>query len=38
MVEAKHGRGLWNPSYFVTTVSEQTEAQIRQYIQNQKVR
>lgn len=29
---------LWNPSYFVVTVSEQTEAQIRTYIQNQKVR
>lgn len=29
---------LWNPSYFVATVSEHTEAQIRQYIQNQKVR
>lgn len=32
------GGHLWNPSYFVATVSEQTEAQIRQYIQNQKVR
>lgn len=32
------GDHLWNPSYFVATVSEQTEAQIRQYIQNQKVR
>ena len=30
------GGHLWNPSYFVATVSEQTEAQIRQYIQNQK--
>ncbi|GAC42561.1 IS200/IS605 family transposase [Paenibacillus popilliae] len=29
---------LWNPSYFVATASEHTEAQIRQYIQNQKVR
>ena len=27
---------LWNPSYFVTTVSENTEEQIRRYIQNQK--
>ncbi|EKB7620664.1 IS200/IS605 family transposase [Enterococcus faecalis] len=27
---------LWNPSYFVATVSEQTEEQIRQYIQHQK--
>lgn len=32
------GGHLWNPSYFVATVSEQTESQIRQYIQNQKVR
>jgi putative transposase len=32
------GGKLWNPSYFVATVSEHTEAQIRQYIQNQKVR
>jgi putative transposase len=30
------GGHLWNPSYFVATVSENTEAQIRQYIQNQK--
>ena len=27
---------LWNPSYFVATVSENTEEQIRKYIQNQK--
>lgn len=27
---------LWNPSYFVATVSENTEQQIRQYIQRQK--
>lgn len=26
---------LWNPSYFVATVSENTEEQIREYIQNQ---
>ena len=32
------GGNLWNPSYFVATASEHTEAQIRQYIQNQKVR
>ncbi|MBT2761561.1 IS200/IS605 family transposase [Paenibacillus sp. ISL-20] len=32
------GGNLWNPSYFVETASEHTEAQIRQYIQNQKVR
>lgn len=25
----------WNPSYFVATVSENTEEQIRKYIQNQ---
>ncbi|AQT87029.1 transposase IS200-family protein (plasmid) [Paenibacillus larvae subsp. larvae] len=30
------GGHLWNPSYFVATVSENTEEQIRQYIQNQK--
>ena len=27
---------LWNPSYFVATVSENTETQIREYIQRQK--
>jgi len=32
------GGNLWNPSYFVATVSEHTEAQLRQYIQNQKAR
>lgn len=30
------GRHLWNPSYFIATVSENTEMQIREYIQNQK--
>lgn len=30
------GGHLWNPSYFVATVSENTEEQIRTYIQNQK--
>ena len=30
------GGHLWNPSYFVATVSEQTEEQIRIYIQSQK--
>lgn len=30
------GGHLWNPSYFVATVSENTEKQIKQYIQNQK--
>lgn len=28
---------LWNPSYFVATVSENTETQIREYIRKQKV-
>jgi putative transposase len=32
------GGHLWNPSYFVATVSENTEEQIREYIQNQKVK
>ncbi|HBH1628120.1 TPA: transposase [Clostridioides difficile] len=30
------GRHLWNPSYFVATASENTEEQIRKYINNQK--
>ena len=30
------GGHLWNPSYFVATVSENTEEQICQYIENQK--
>ena len=30
------GGHLWNPSYFVATVSENTEQQIRQYIRKQK--
>ena len=30
------GGHLWNPSYFVATVSENTEEQSRNYIQNQK--
>ena len=30
------GGHLWNPSYFVATVSENTEEQIREYIRNQK--
>lgn len=29
---------LWNPSYFIATVSENTEEQIRKYIQSQKVK
>lgn len=32
------GGHIWNPSYFVATVSENTEEQIRKYIQNQKVK
>lgn len=30
------GGHLWNPSYYIATVSENTESQIKQYIQNQK--
>lgn len=30
------GGHLWNPSYFIATVSENTEEQIREYIQSQK--
>jgi len=30
------GGHLWNPSYFVATVSENTEEQIKAYIQKQK--
>lgn len=30
------GGHLWNPSYFIATVSENTEEQIRQYIHRQK--
>ena len=29
---------LWNPSYFVATVSDQTESQIREYISKQKIK
>ena len=32
------GGHLWNPSYFIATVSENTEEQIRNYIKSQKVR
>lgn len=32
------GGHLWNPSYFVATVSENTETQIRNYIKSQKVK
>ncbi|MGT3863462.1 transposase [Clostridioides difficile] len=31
-----YGETSWNPSYFVATVSENTEEQIRKYINNQK--
>lgn len=31
------GGHLWNPSYFIATVSDHTEDQIRRYIQDQKV-
>ena len=31
-----YGGHLWNPSYFVATVSENTEEQVRNYIQSQK--
>ena len=30
------GGHIWNPSYFVATVSENTEEQVRAYIQSQK--
>jgi len=32
------GGHLWNPSYFIATVSENTEEQIRNYIKTQKER
>lgn len=32
------GGHLWNPSYFIATVSENTEIQIREYIQKQRVK
>lgn len=32
------GGHVWNPSYFIATVSENTEEQIRHYIQGQKER
>lgn len=35
-IKAKlYGGHLWSPSYFIATVSENTEAQIRKYIQMQ---
>ena len=30
------GGSLWNPSYYVGTVSDRTEEQIKRYIENQK--
>ncbi|AHM58018.1 transposase IS200-family protein (plasmid) [Peptoclostridium acidaminophilum DSM 3953] len=32
------GGHLWNPSYFVATVSENTREQIKRYIENQQVK
>ncbi len=32
------GGHMWNPSYFVATVSENTEAQIKEYINSQKIK
>lgn len=32
------GGHLWNPSYFIATVSENTEEEIRTYIRNQKIK
>lgn len=32
------GGHMWNPSYFVSTVSETTESQIKEYISSQKER
>lgn len=31
------GGHMWNPSYFIATVSEHTEEQIKHYIQNQQI-
>ena len=32
------GGHLWNPSYFIATVSDNTEEQIREYIKGQKIK
>lgn len=32
------GGHLWNPSYFVATISENTEEQIKDYIKSQKIK
>ena len=33
-----YGGHLWNPSYFIATVSENTEEQIKNYIKSQKIK
>lgn len=33
---ALYGANLWNPSYFIATVSENTQEQIVEYIKSQK--
>ena len=33
-----YGGHLWNPSYYIATVSENTEEQVRRYIKSQKVK
>ena len=35
--ESLYGGHLWNPTYFVATVSDNTEDQIKHYIQNQQI-
>lgn len=36
--ERLYGGNLWNPSYFVATVSKNTEEQIIEYIKSQKIK
>lgn len=36
--EQLYDEHLWNPSYFVATVSENIESQIKEYISNQKTK
>ena len=36
MKEILWGGSIWNPSYYVSTVSDTTEEQIKRYIQSQK--
>jgi putative transposase len=38
LVKKLWGGHIWNPSYFVATVSENTEEQIKQYIKKQKIK